>query len=72
MAVNVPEEDFFSRSSFRAGIYNYRKDDSGIITLGYSYNVDKDFNVGYACLVFADANSGGYYQHQIGLSLKYI
>jgi hypothetical protein len=43
----VKENNFWTRSTFRAGMYNYKMDVSGLVTIGYSYRYNDDLEVGY-------------------------
>lgn len=65
-------ENFWTRSSFRAGVYNYKPDPDGAVTLGYSYKIDDSFDIGYFGFLWLSADKfAASSDHNLGIAYKF-
>ncbi|MCX5751789.1 MAG: hypothetical protein NT099_09045 [Candidatus Saganbacteria bacterium] len=64
----VPKETFWTRSSFRAGVYNYKSNNEGATTLGYGYKINDRLDIGYFGLFWL---AGTGFDHNIGVAYKF-
>ena len=68
----IDKETFFTRSSFRAGIYNYKPDPDGAVTLGYGYKINEMLDIGYSGFFWlSGAKFAANYDHNIGIACKF-
>ncbi|MCX5748862.1 MAG: hypothetical protein NTZ10_01260 [Candidatus Saganbacteria bacterium] len=66
------KENFWTRSSFRAGIYNYRTNPDGAVTLGYSYKIDDKLDIGYYSFLWLSADKfAANFNHNVGVAYKF-
>lgn len=65
-------ESFWSRSSFRAGVYNYKSTPEGALTLGYGYKTNDRLEIGYFGFFWITPNGiGQSYDHNLGVAVKF-
>lgn len=66
------KETFWTHSSFRAGIYNYRPNPDGAVTLGYGYKVNDSLDIGYYSFLWLSAEKfAESSNHNIGVAYKF-
>jgi|GEM_PF-5920871 len=66
------EESFWTKSSFRAGVYNYRPNPDGAVTVGYSYKVGETLDIGYYSFLWLSADKfAANSDHNIGVAYKF-
>ncbi|MFC1571664.1 hypothetical protein ACFL31_03845 [Candidatus Margulisiibacteriota bacterium] len=68
----MPPHSKLNRSTFRMGYYNYQSyDNPGMLTLGYSYELNKAWEFGYWGGYGVIGDSRGYAEHSLGMAAKF-